>query len=85
MSSKEKKSARHIWVNGDLFYTGYDLIIRRCVRQDEILEILKSFHDEPCGGHFADKHIAYKILNLGYYWPSLFKDCKNYVRSCDTC
>ena len=37
MTSKEKKkvikqSARHIWVNGDLFYTGYDLIIRRCVR-----------------------------------------------------
>ena len=36
MSSKEKKniikqSARHIWVNGDLFYTGYDLIIRICV------------------------------------------------------
>ena len=60
MSSKEKKiiinqSARDIWVNGDLFYIGYDLIIRRCVRQDEILEILKACHDESCGGHFADK------------------------------
>ena len=42
MTSKEKKriikqSARHTWVNGDLFYTGYDLIIRRCVRQHEVL------------------------------------------------
>ena len=27
-----KQTARHIWVNGDIFYTGYDLIIRRCVR-----------------------------------------------------
>ena len=48
MTSKEKKiiikqSARHTWVNGDLFYIGYDLIIRRCVRQDEILEIFKIF------------------------------------------
>ena len=90
MTSKEKKkiikqSARHIWVNGDLVYTGYDLIIRRCVRQDEVLDILKACHDEPCGGHFAEKRTAYKILNLGYYWPSIFKDAKKYVRSCDTC
>ena len=60
MSSKEKKiiikkSARHIWVNGDIFYTGYDLFIRRCVRKDKILEILKACHDEPCGGHFTYK------------------------------
>ena len=59
-SSKEKKkiikqSATYTWVNGDLFYTWYDLIIRRCVRQDDILEILKSCHDEPCGGNFANK------------------------------
>ena len=90
MSCKEKKkiikqSARHIWVNGNLFYTWYDLIIRRCVRQDEVLDILKACHDEPCGGHFAEKRTAYKILNLGYYWPSIFKDAKKYVRSCDTC
>ena len=63
MTSKEKKriikqSARHTWVNGDLFYTGYDLIIRRLVRQDEVLEILKACHDEPCGGHFVDKWTA---------------------------
>ena len=42
MTSKEKKriikvSVRHIWVKGDIFYIGYDLIIRRCVIQDEIL------------------------------------------------
>ena len=88
MTSKEKKrsikkSARHIWVNGDLLYIGYDIIIRRCVRKDEILEILKACHDELCGGHFADKQTAYKILNLGYYWPSIFKYCKKYFRSYD--
>jgi hypothetical protein len=84
LTSKEKKkiikqSVRYTWIDGDLFYTGYDLIIRRCVRQDDILEILKAFHDEPCGGHFADKRTTYKILNLGYYWPYIFKYSKKYV------
>jgi len=50
-----KESSIYDWVNGNLFYTGSDLIIRKCVREDEILEILKACHDEPCGGHFVDK------------------------------
>eukprot|EP00253_Pinus_taeda_P036107 PITA_36107 len=65
--------------------TGSDLMIRRCFREDEMLEILKACHDEPCGGHFADKRTTYKILSLGYYWPSIFKDAKEYVRRCDSC
>ena len=36
-------------------------------------------------GHFADKRTTYKFLHLGYYWPTLFRDAKNYVKSCDSC
>ena len=28
---------------------------------------------------------AYKVLHLGYYWHTLFKDAKTYVKSCDSC
>ena len=60
-------------------------MIRRCVREDEMPDIIKACHDEPCGGHFAEKRTAYKILSLGYYWPSLFKDAKQYIKRCDSC
>jgi hypothetical protein len=60
------------------------LIIHRCVREDEFFDILKACHDEPCGGNFVDKITAYKILHLRYYWPTLFRDAKKYVRSCDS-
>jgi len=60
-------------------------MIRRCVREDEMPDILKAYHDEPCGGHFSDKRTTYKILYLGYYWPSIFKDAKEYVRWCGDC
>ena len=50
-----------------------------------MFDILKAFHDEPCGGNFLNKITAYKILNSGYYWPTLFKDAKTYVKSCDNC
>eukprot|EP00253_Pinus_taeda_P018179 PITA_18179 len=61
------------------------MIIIRCVRNDEIIDILKHCHDEPCGGHFAAKPTAFKILSIGYYWPSIFKDSKNYAKICDSC
>ena len=68
-----------------MFYTGLDLVIHRCVREDEIFDILKAFHDESCGGHFADKRTSYKIMHMGYYLPSIFKDAKNYVKGCVNC
>ena len=30
-----------------------------------------------------EHHTRYSIW--GYYWPTIFKDAKRYVRSCDTC
>jgi len=59
------------------------MIIRRCIREDEIIDILTSCHDQPFSGHFGAKRTTHKILSLGYYWPSIFKDSKKYVRSCD--
>jgi hypothetical protein len=74
LSYREKKSivhqsARYSWISGYLFHTGADQEIRRCVREDEVYDILKACHDDPCGGNFADKRTAYKILRMGYYWP----------------
>jgi hypothetical protein len=78
------QSANYSWVGHALFRT-VPVIICRCVREDEVPEILRSCHDGPCGGHFFDKRIAYKVLHSGYYWPSIFKDATKYVRSCDSC
>jgi hypothetical protein len=90
LSYREKKniihqSARYSWIGGYLFQTGADQEIRRCVREDEVYDILKACHDGPCGGHFADKRTTHKILRMGYYWPSIFKDAKKYVKACDSC
>jgi hypothetical protein len=80
-----QKSARYSWIGGYLFYTGLDQEIRRCVRDDEVYDLLKACHDGPCGGHFADKRIGHKILRMGYYWPIIFQDAKKYVQACDSC
>ena len=77
-------SARYYWMAGYLFHTGADKQIRRCVSEDDIYEVLKAAHDGPYGGHFADKIIGHKVLQMGYHWPSIFRDARNYVKRCDS-
>jgi hypothetical protein len=78
------QSANYSWVGHERFRTGPDLIIRICVQEDEVIEILRSCHDGPCSGHFYDKRTTYKVLHSGYYWPRIFKYAAKYVRSCDS-
>jgi hypothetical protein len=89
ISSRERKliiqrSTRFSWISRYLFHIGVDLQIRRCVRDDEIYDILKVGHDEPCGGHFSYRRTGHKILQMGYYWPSIFRDAKKYDQTCDS-
>jgi hypothetical protein len=78
-------SARFTWIGGYLFHIGADLQIQICVRDDEIYDVLKAGHDEPCGIHFAERRTGHNILQMGYYWPLVFKDVKKYVQACDSC
>eukprot|EP00253_Pinus_taeda_P028512 PITA_28512 len=90
LSSKEKsiivrKSAPFTWIRGNLFKLGPDQILRRCVWEEEVFDILLTCHDGPYGGHFAAKRTAFKILQAGYYWPTLHQDVRRYISECDRC
>jgi hypothetical protein len=43
------------------------------------------FHDSLCGGHHFWRTTAYKILRDGYFWPSLFTNVCEKIRSCVKC
>ena len=59
--------------------------IRRCVPEGEQSKILQECHASPYGGHFAGDKTAHKILQSGFYWPTIFKDCFEWVKLCDQC
>eukprot|EP00253_Pinus_taeda_P022447 PITA_22447 len=90
LSSKGKskivrKSAPFMWIGRNLFKLGPDQILKHCVREEEVFDILLTCHDGPCGGHFAAKRTAFKILQASYYWPTLHQDVRRYISQCDQC
>ena len=71
LSSKEKskivrKSAPFTWIGGSLFKLGPDQILRICVREEDVFDILLTCHDGPCGGHFVAKRTTFKVIKFGY-------------------
>ena len=44
-----QESSKYSWISNELFKTGLDCVIRRFVQEDEMPDILKACHDEPCG------------------------------------
>jgi len=90
LSSREKrkivrKSAPFTWIGGNLFKLGPNQILRHCVRDEEVFDILLTRHDGPYGRHLAVKRTAFKILQAGYYWPTLHQDVRRYISQCAQC
>src|SRR3990170_1382784 len=75
----------YFWDDPHLYKEGVDGIIRRCIPEHEQEQILRKCHSEAYGGHHAGNRTAHKVLQSGFYWPTLFKDARKFVLSCDEC
>ena len=75
----------YYWEEPFLFKYCADQIIRKCVPKEKQQGIISHFHESACGGHFASQETVMKVLQSGFYWPSLFKDAHDVCYECDKC
>ncbi|KAL0438928.1 UNVERIFIED_CONTAM: hypothetical protein Slati_2375800 [Sesamum latifolium] len=68
----------YMWDEPYLYKRCGDGIVRRCVPKEEMQSILGFCHDREVGGHHGGAKTAAKVLQCGFYWPSLFKDAHKY-------
>ena len=81
-----KSQARlYVWDEPYLWRFCSDQVIRRCVDDSEILSILEFCHSREGGGHFGPKRTAHKVLECGFFWPTIHKDCFEFCKRCDMC
>jgi len=73
------------WDKPYLFKYCPDQIIRRCLSENEYHSVLIFYHEFACGGHFGPRKTAEKVLQSGFYWPTLFKDSYNFCKLCARC
>ena len=78
-TSKQKKKLNHdakfyIWDELFLFKQGVEWVVKRCIPEVEVHKVLESFHASPFGGYHTGEHTSHKVLQSGFFCPSLFKD-----------
>ncbi|GJX52066.1 reverse transcriptase domain-containing protein [Tanacetum coccineum] len=62
-----------------------DQVIRRCVHSQEAIDILTACHNGPTRGHHDANYTAKKVFNSSFYWPKIYRDAHDMVKSCDSC
>ena len=66
----------YFWDEPYLFRRCADHVIRRCVDEVSSKAILEECHGGMVGGHHAANRTAFKLLQSGFYWPTIYKDAQ---------
>nr|GEW92138.1 reverse transcriptase domain-containing protein [Tanacetum cinerariifolium] len=90
LTSQQKKKffkdvKHYFWDDSYLFRICADQIIRRCVHGQEAFDILKACHEGPFGGHHGANLTAKKVFDTGFFWPSIYRDAHEMIKTCDNC
>ncbi|GJT62574.1 reverse transcriptase domain-containing protein [Tanacetum coccineum] len=68
-----------------LFKVCSDGMIRRCVSGPETRTILDQCPHGPTGGPYGPNVTAKKVLDSGFYWPTIIKEAHTIVRLYEAC
>nr|GEV61499.1 reverse transcriptase domain-containing protein [Tanacetum cinerariifolium] len=75
----------YFWDDPFLFKICANQVIRKSVHGQEANYILKACHNGPTGGHHGQNYTAKKVFDSGFYWPTIYRDAHDLVKSCDAC
>ena len=79
------RSARFTNHKGSLYKRGFFTPFLKCIAGEDIEYVLREVHEGICGNHIGARRLAGKVLRLGYYWPTIFKDATDLVKKCRIC
>jgi hypothetical protein len=88
-NQNKRKFLSHVqnfyWDDPYLFKYCPDQIFQRCIPDNEVSSVIKFCHSESCGDHFSSKKMTAKILQCGFYWPTMFKYPYAFCKTCENC
>ncbi|XP_072071654.1 uncharacterized protein [Arachis hypogaea] len=80
-----REAAKYAIIQGQLFRKGLSQPLLKCLHPDQTDYVLREVHEGCCGHHIGGKALARKLIRTGYYWPSMMKDSREFVRKCVKC
>ncbi len=66
-----------------MYRVGQDNKMCKCLTTWKAQIVLKDLHEGMVGGYFVANIIVKKIMDARYWWPTLFKDTREFCKSYD--
>ncbi|RDX64393.1 putative mitochondrial protein, partial [Mucuna pruriens] len=60
-----------------------DSTMIKCILDTEINLVLQYCHAAPGGIHYGSTRTARKVLDYGFYWPTIFRDAYQLASTCE--
>ncbi|KAL0295180.1 UNVERIFIED_CONTAM: hypothetical protein Sangu_2513000 [Sesamum angustifolium] len=80
-----RRATRFIYYKGTLYKRSFNEIFLHCLSDNEKVQAMEEAHSGVCGAHQSGPKLHFRIKRMGYYCPTMVKDCINYARRCQAC
>jgi hypothetical protein len=80
-----RRVTRFIYFKGTLYRRSFDGVFLRCLGDNEAMQAMQEAHSGICGAHQSGPKLHFRIKRMGYYWPTMVKDCLEYAQKCQAC
>ena len=68
------QASRFLLVKDVLYKRGFSQPYLRCLGQEEADYVMREVHKGICGNHSGARSLVHKLIQAGYYWPTMMKD-----------
>ena len=79
------QTSRFVLIRDVLYKRGFSQPYLRCLSHDEANYVMREVHEGIYENHSGARSLVHKLIQAGYYWPTMLKDAQAYVKTCDKC
>ena len=76
------KALKFVVLDDQLYYKSIDVILLKCLNQEDARKIIYEVHEGLCGAHQSAYRMKWIITRTGHFWPTMLEDCFEYYKGC---
>ena len=79
------RAVRFVLIKDVLYKRSFSRPYLRCLGNEEADYVMREVHEGIYRNHSGSRSLVHKLVQVGYYWPTMQKDAEAYVKTCDKC
>ncbi|XP_019166527.1 PREDICTED: uncharacterized protein LOC109162263 [Ipomoea nil] len=72
-------------IDGQLYKRSFEGPLLKCLLRPKAERIMDEAHHGICAAHQGAHTLARKLVVQGYYWPTMMRDCIDWIAKCTVC